>query len=146
MHSKIKPTVKTSLNRSFEQLRALNRSEIGQCWLKSAIFSVWVIKSSEHIFGMDSVCKINLTSWLDNFTVDMISIWYQVCLYSTTRWRKMSIWNFYSEIWPYNISDHQFSSRLFQPFLVLKIINLELKTKIVCEYKKTCLHFYVFVF
>ena len=45
--------------------------------------------------------KINLTSWLDSSTVDMISVWHQVCLYSTTRWRKMSIWNFYSQIWPY---------------------------------------------
>ena len=84
----------------------------------------------------------------------MISIWYQVCLYYlTTRWSKMSIWYFYSEIWSYS----GLSNRSFQLFLVSKIINLELKTGIFCtwvlgfEYKKCIcifmyLYFYVLVF
>ena len=74
----------------------------------------------------------------------MISIWYQVCLYSTARWRKMSIWNFYSEIWPYNISDHQFSSRSFQPLLVSKIIYLELKTKNVFAF--LCIFIFMYLY
>ena len=92
MHFAIKSTVKTSLYRSFEQLRALNRSEIGQFWLKIGHFSVWSLNRANIFFGIDSVWKINLTSWLHSSTVDMISIWYQVCLYSTTRLSKMSIW------------------------------------------------------
>ena len=78
--------------------------------------------------------KIEIQGSMDRQIGPYLEIWIQSSMN-----RKMSISNFYSEIWPYNISDYQFSSRTFQPFLVWKIINLELKTKNVFAFFCICI-------